>query len=411
MNDRIVLLVNPDRDDVVERLVELVGRDLDRLEPQDPADIASTVAQAVADGVAVVGAIGGDGTQRTVADALVGSNTRLGVIPGGTVNLLAKVLGVSELDAAAAALTSGDQRPIDVATCNGTTFVLNASSGYDADVIARADNGLKNRWGRLGFVAAAAMQFRHRRATEVRIDIDGTERFVGRAITVIVTNVAQRASADLLIAPGASVDDGLLHVLAIQAHTLRSLAGVIVDVVRRRPTDRDDAVRFTASSVCVSGRAPCVDRSTVTRSTSPCASITQSAPERCSSVADAGSAHRCDRPFSTETPHDRSLQLASIRRRHGAPKSPSQPGASPGDSSSEVPPPAPGSDALVRSLRSVAGDSARKAQNRLASTVGQSAGRRYASMVGLSGRAYQRGRRRPLSLVVPAGRVFSIHSR
>ena len=256
VNDRIVLLVNPDRDDVVERFVGLVGRDLGRLEPHDPADIASTVAQAVADGVAVVGAIGGDGTQRMVADALVGSRTRLGVIPGGTVNLLATVLGVSELDAAAAALTSGDQRPIDVAACNGTTFVLNASSGYDADVIARADDGLKRRWGRLGFVAAALVQLRRRRSTGVRIEIDGVERLTGRATTVIVTNVAQRASADLLIAPEAAIDDGLLHVLAVRAFSLRSLLGVVVDVVRRRPTDRDRAVRFTGGSVSVSWAQP-----------------------------------------------------------------------------------------------------------------------------------------------------------
>lgn len=246
-----MLLVNPDRDEVVERLVELVGRALERIEPQRPDDIRPAVAQAVADGATVVAAVGGDGTQRTVASALIETTAAMAVIPGGTVNLLATALGLAELEDAADALTSGDHRSIDVARCNDQTFLLNASSGYDAEVIGRADDGLKQRFGRFGFVAAAFTEIRSLRSTRVVVEIDGDPSFNGPATTVIVTNVAQRSSADVLIAPAAEIDDGALHVLIVRAASLDSLARVVVNVVRRRPLRRDDVVRLTGASVHV----------------------------------------------------------------------------------------------------------------------------------------------------------------
>lgn len=90
-------------------------------------DVATTirrVAESEADCVMVAG---GDGTIRTAAEAVMPLGKTLGVLPMGTMNLLARDLGIPlELEAAAAALAAGSPRAIDVGSVNGTLF-LNCS--------------------------------------------------------------------------------------------------------------------------------------------------------------------------------------------------------------------------------------------------------------------------------------------
>jgi len=73
---------------------------------------------------------GGDGTVRTVAAVLAGTDVPLGILPLGTLNHFAKDLGIPvELDGAAALIATGSARTIDVAEVNGEVFVNNSSIG------------------------------------------------------------------------------------------------------------------------------------------------------------------------------------------------------------------------------------------------------------------------------------------
>jgi diacylglycerol kinase family enzyme len=112
------------------------------------AKLAGRAAQAVADGVALVIAAGGDGTQSAVAGVLAGTSATLGVLPLGTLNHFARDLGISfKLDEAAAVIAAGHRRTIDVARLNDRIFINNSAIGLYPLMVADRE-GQQRRLGR-----------------------------------------------------------------------------------------------------------------------------------------------------------------------------------------------------------------------------------------------------------------------
>lgn len=113
------------------------GRDLPRL--------AREVAQ---EGFDLVIAAGGDGTQSAVAGALTGTQTVMGVLPGGTFNYFARDLGVGEtIDDALDTILDARVQPVDVGDANGLIFLNNISLGAYPHIL-KTREGIYRRWGR-----------------------------------------------------------------------------------------------------------------------------------------------------------------------------------------------------------------------------------------------------------------------
>jgi len=134
----IVVLLNPasgvaaaqDRTDRVAQLFAAAGADAQILELRSGADAPEAARAAIAQGAAAVVAGGGDGTVSSVASALIGTGTPLGVLPLGTLNHFAKDLGIPlNLGEAAEVIAKGAQRAVDLAEVNGETFINNSSIG------------------------------------------------------------------------------------------------------------------------------------------------------------------------------------------------------------------------------------------------------------------------------------------
>lgn len=206
-----------------------------KVEQVEGGTLAERAAQAVADGARLVIAAGGDGTLSAVAGAVAGSETALGILPLGTLNHLARDLGIPfDLDEAAATLAAGHEQRIDVARLGDRRFVNNSAIGLYPLMVAdrEAQQARLGRSKRLAMLVAGlrtVARFHHHRLcltvngrqTET---IDTALLFVGNNDYRLDAGGAGRRSA---------INDGRLCVIAMRrmgrlaffAALLRALAG------------------------------------------------------------------------------------------------------------------------------------------------------------------------------------------
>jgi diacylglycerol kinase (ATP) len=160
-------------------------------------------------------ALGGDGTVMEVAGALAGSGQPIGVLAGGTGNLIARALGVPlRIRTAIPALVDGSEARIDMGLLDsGRYFAVAAGVGIDAAMIAETPVWLKRRLGVLAYAImgtrAALRAVLRREHFQVRITVDGVthER---RAVAVMIANFGAVLGNHITLGPRIRTDDGLL---------------------------------------------------------------------------------------------------------------------------------------------------------------------------------------------------------
>jgi diacylglycerol kinase (ATP) len=117
----------------------------------------SLAAKFAADGEPVVIAAGGDGTLNAVVSGLAGSQTALGILPAGTMNVFARELGIpfDNLAKSLEVIERGHVREVDLFEANGAPFVQMAGVGFDAMVIEETTWESKKVLGPLAYLLAA----------------------------------------------------------------------------------------------------------------------------------------------------------------------------------------------------------------------------------------------------------------
>ncbi|MCY1644123.1 diacylglycerol/lipid kinase family protein [Methylorubrum sp. SL192] len=114
------------------------------------------------EGVTAVAVAGGDGTLNCAAGMLAGSGVALGILPLGTMNLLAKDLGIPlDLDGAIAVLAAGQTRAVDVGRVNGHVFLINSVLGMPARMVRHREAFRGRRLGIPALLRLSAAVLRH----------------------------------------------------------------------------------------------------------------------------------------------------------------------------------------------------------------------------------------------------------
>lgn len=206
-----------------------------------PGDARRFAAEAVAEGLDVVGVFGGDGTTMQAAAALVGSRTALGVIPGGTGNLLAGNLRMpSHPVRAARSLLEGRIAPLDLGRmerADGTHyFAVACGAGYDARVMAETSTMDKHRWRFAAYVATTLRLLPELRSTTHLITVDGVE-YEAQAAMVLVANCGEVIPPYVKLRSGIAHDDGLLDLVVIRADSFVESVRAVWELLREGGAD------------------------------------------------------------------------------------------------------------------------------------------------------------------------------
>ncbi|WP_348789067.1 diacylglycerol kinase family protein [Leifsonia sp. NPDC080035] len=190
--------------------------------------------------VDVVIAAGGDGTVRTVAEELRGTETPLALLPSGTGNLLARNLDLTLDDVEHALDTAfdGTDRPIDVGVAeirdgDGATqrraYLVMAGLGMDARMIAATDDDLKAKAGWLAYVKAIGTVLRDKNELRMRYQLDGGRVHSVHAHTILIGNCGS-LPANILLLPEAAVDDGEFDIVILRPEGFLGWLRIVVKV-------------------------------------------------------------------------------------------------------------------------------------------------------------------------------------
>ena len=272
---RLLLIVNSFASSVTARNTVLVQQTLGAV-----ADVATVetnrrghatrfAQDAASRGVDVVAVFGGDGTLNEAVNGIAGSETALVVLPGGSTNVFARILGVPNDPVPAAGLMAdaikrGSTRRVGLGSVNRRYFCFHTGVGFDAAVVGRVEGqATLKRWaGHPLFVWAGLTTWLRgydRRQPHFAVTFpDGTALADGYFTIVLNTDpYTYLGNRALSLAPAADLDRGLV---AITFRTLRArtVLGVIGRAVRGKPlaTTRYLDVRTDLGGFDVAADAP-----------------------------------------------------------------------------------------------------------------------------------------------------------
>src|SRR6266849_3500699 len=186
-------------------------------------ELESSAQTAISLGQRVLFAMGGDGTFQALVNAAFGAEVLLGVLPIGGGNDFAAALGLPDDPLKAAdALLRGEPRFVDlvrVRTAEGQTrlYAGGGGIGLDAEAARYASGAYRRFPGRSRYIASAVRALVGFVPLDVRVDFPGSDLipYEAKVLLAAVLN-SPTYGAGLRLAPGATIDDGCLHVVLIE---------------------------------------------------------------------------------------------------------------------------------------------------------------------------------------------------
>ena len=178
--------------------------------------------------------LGGDGAVMEVVGALAHSGMPVGVLPGGTGNLVAGVLGIPlGIGKAVKRLLDGERRVLDLGKLpDGRYFTFAAGVGVDVAMVEKTPFGRKRALGILSYAITASRAALGRNPVHVTIDVDG-KRVEAKAILAMVANAGAILGGRFSLGPNVQPDDGELDLCVFMPERTREVFGLIWRLLRK----------------------------------------------------------------------------------------------------------------------------------------------------------------------------------
>ena len=225
----------------------------------DGEHLARAAAEA---GTPLVVAVGGDGTLHEVVNGVLGTEATVGLIPFGTGNDLARALGLfGDLERACRALTEGRTKRIDVGVIEGRGtdgprhFLALTGTGFDARTAQTVNAGIRGLSGPLAYVWGAVLTLKDFVPFALTLTLDGGETQRTEAMFVSFAN-APTTGGGMLIAPGATVDDGFLDICLVETVSKPALLFQLSQVFSGKHVNHPAVTMLRARSLTVDADPP-----------------------------------------------------------------------------------------------------------------------------------------------------------
>ena len=257
----IVFIVNPiSGTRSKEGLKDLIAQTLDadsyewRIARTEYAGHASVIAsQCVAEGTDICVAVGGDGTVNEVARSLVESPTALGIVPCGSGNGLARHLCLPmDMKGALEMINLGRVERFDYGIINRQPFFCTCGMGFDAFISLKFAEAGKR--GMVTYVENVLKEgLKYKPDTYTIRDETGTHSH--KAFLITCANAAQYGN-NAYIAPGASMQDGLMDVIVMEPFNVMEAPKLAMDLFAKTLTSNSRIKTFQARRLHIERSTP-----------------------------------------------------------------------------------------------------------------------------------------------------------
>ena len=192
---------------------------------------------------------GGDGTMNAAAEALLETQVPFAVLPLGTANDLARVLGIpTDPIAAAQVVLAGRRNRIDLGRANDRLFFNIATIGLSARLARAMDKQTKKRFGALAYPLTVARIGLGRPFHATISSEQGNLQL--DAIQIAVGN-GRYHGGGIVVHEAAAIDDRLLHLYALAPQSVGSLLAKLPWLLRGRHSVTSGVETLTATAFAV----------------------------------------------------------------------------------------------------------------------------------------------------------------
>jgi diacylglycerol kinase (ATP) len=180
---------------------------------QYPGHATRIASEAIRKEYELIVAVGGDGTVNEIARAVIGTQAKMGIIPAGSGNGLARELGIPmNLLKSTRSFPYGSLQEIDVCRINDQAFFCTCGIGFDAQIALRMNESSSR--GFIRYILLTIRESLHFKSFSIKMKMDGV-LLEKKVFLVTFANISQFGN-HAYIAPHARVDDGLLDVIVIK---------------------------------------------------------------------------------------------------------------------------------------------------------------------------------------------------
>ena len=164
--------------------------------------------------------LGGDGTAMEVITAIANGGPPVGILPGGTGNVMVRSFGIPlRVSRAVPALLDGEEMHLDLGQlADGRHFAIGVGIGLDEAMIAGATHMLKKRVGLWAYVWSATQAMHRLERFTARLTVDGTT-YEREVVSVLIANLGSVLGGMMQLGHGILHDDGLLHACLFSPRT------------------------------------------------------------------------------------------------------------------------------------------------------------------------------------------------